>query len=72
MIFSVAREKYLPVAAVEFVPEFQVYPPHPGNRKAPFYLLLSMSDGADSKEKKDEIARSYVYYIDEFFRKYFS
>lgn len=39
---------------------------------SPFYLLLSMSDGADSKEKKDEIARSYVYYIDEFFRKYFS
>ncbi len=38
---------------------------------SPFYLLLSMSDGADCKEKKEEIAQSYVHYIDDFFRKYF-
>ena len=39
---------------------------------SPFYLLLSMSDGADCKKKKEEIAQSYIYYIDEFFQKYFS
>ncbi len=39
---------------------------------SPFYLLLSMSDGVDCKEKKDEIAKSYMYYIDDFFQKYFS
>lgn len=38
---------------------------------APFYFLLSMSDGADCKEKKEEIAHSYVHYIDDFFQKYF-
>jgi len=39
---------------------------------SPFYLLLSMSDGVDCKEKKDEIAKSYVHYIDDFFQKYFT
>ncbi|MBC5690478.1 helix-turn-helix transcriptional regulator [Mediterraneibacter sp. NSJ-55] len=39
---------------------------------APFYLLLSLSDGADCKEKKDEIAKSYVCYINDFFQKYFA
>ena len=38
---------------------------------SPFYLLLSMSDGVDSKEKREEISRSYVRYIDDFFQKYF-
>ena len=39
---------------------------------SPFYLLLSMSDGADCREKKEEIAQSYINYIDDFFQKYFS
>lgn len=39
---------------------------------SPFYLLLSMSDGADCREKKEEIAQSYIHYIDGFFQKYFS
>ena len=39
---------------------------------SPFYFLLSMSDGAACMEKKEEIAQSYIYYIDEFFQKYFS
>ena len=38
---------------------------------SPFYLLLAMSDGADCREKKDEIAKNYVHYIDDFFQKYF-
>ena len=39
---------------------------------SPFYLLLSMSDGADCREKKEEIAQSYIHYIDDFIQKYFS
>lgn len=39
---------------------------------SPFYLLLSMSDGVDNKESKEEIAKSYERYIDDFFQKYFS
>ena len=39
---------------------------------SPFYLLLSMSDGIDRKENKEEIAKSYERYIDNFFQKYFS
>lgn len=39
---------------------------------SPFYLLLSMSDGANCREKKEEIAQSYIHYIDDFFQKYFS
>ena len=39
---------------------------------SPFYLLLNMSDGADAKETKEEIAQSYMRYIDDFFQKYFS
>lgn len=39
---------------------------------SPFYLLLSMSDGADCKKKKEEIAQSYIHYVDSFFQKYFS
>ena len=39
---------------------------------SPFYLLLSMSDGVDCKETKEEIARSYEGYIDVFFQRYFS
>lgn len=57
---SKKQEKYLPsphALAVEFY--------------SPFYLLLSMSDGAGSKEEKEEIAKSYVHYIDDFFQKYF-
>lgn len=38
---------------------------------APFYFLLSMSDGADCKDTKDEIAQNYVHYVDDFFQKYF-
>ncbi len=55
------QEKPLPpshVLAVEFY--------------APFYLLLSMSDGTDSKEKKAEIAKIYRKHVDDFFQKYFS
>ena len=36
---------------------------------SPFYLLLSMSDGVDCKETKEEIAKSYECYIDDFFLK---
>lgn len=39
---------------------------------SPFYLLLSMSDGVDCKETKEEIAKSYECYIDDFFQRYFS
>lgn len=39
---------------------------------SPFYLLLSMSDGANCREKKEEMAQSYIHYIDDFFQKYFS
>ena len=39
---------------------------------SPFYLLLSMSDGTDCKETKEEIAQRYMRYIDDFFQKYFS
>ena len=39
---------------------------------SPFYLLLSMSDGADCKEKKEEVAKNYISCIDDFFQKYFS
>ena len=38
---------------------------------SPFYLLLSMSDGVDCKETKEEIAKSYECYIDDFFQRYF-
>ncbi len=58
---SKAQEKQLPsphALAIEFY--------------SPFYLLLSMSDGADCKEKREEIAQSYVHYIDDFFQRYFS
>ena len=43
-----------------------------GEFYSPFYLLLSRSDGADCKEKNEEIAQSYIHYIDDFFQKYFS
>lgn len=39
---------------------------------SPFYMLLSMSDAAEGKEEKDEIAQSYVRYMNAFFQKYFS
>jgi len=39
---------------------------------SPFYLLLSMSDGVECTETKEEIAKSYECYIDDFFQKYFS
>lgn len=57
---SEGREKQLPsphVLAVEFY--------------SPFYLLLSMSDGVDCKEAKEKIVKSYEYYIDNFFKRYF-
>ena len=38
---------------------------------SPFYLLLSMSDGVDCKETKEEIAKSYECYIDDFFQRHF-
>lgn len=39
---------------------------------SPFYLLLSISDGVECTEAKEEIAKSYECYIDDFFQKYFS
>lgn len=39
---------------------------------SPFYLLLSMSDGAECTDTKEEIAKNYECYIDNFFKKYFS
>lgn len=38
---------------------------------SPFYLLLSMSDGTDCKETKEEIAQRYMRYIDDFFQNIF-
>lgn len=39
---------------------------------SPFYLLLSMSDGVERKETKEEIAKSYECYIDDFLQRHFS
>jgi len=39
---------------------------------SPFYLLLSMSDGVECKETKEEIAKCYECYIDDFFQRHFS
>lgn len=58
---SKKQEKQLPsphVLAVEFY--------------SPFFLLLSMSDGVECTETKEEIAKNYECYIDDFFQKYFS
>ena len=38
---------------------------------SPFYLLLSMSDGVERKETKEEIAKSYECYIDDFLQRHF-
>ena len=58
---SKKQEKQLPsphVLAVEFY--------------STFFLLLSMSDGVECTETKEEIAKNYECYIDDFFQKYFS